>query len=83
MGILAYIVFGLIAGTVAKFLHSGSGSSGWVITILLGIAGSLVGRWLAGVFGIYVDGNFWSPMNWIISIGGAVLLLFIYSKMKK
>lgn len=83
MGIIAYIIFGLIAGAIAKLLHPGKDPGGWIITIILGVAGSLIGRWLAGLLGIYVSDSFWSPMNWIVSIGAAFLLLFIYSRIKK
>ena len=81
MSWIAYIIFGLIAGVIAKILHPGKDPGGWIITILLGILGSVVGRWIAGLAGIVVSGSFWSPMNWIVSIAGAVLLLFIYSKL--
>ncbi|MCH7400280.1 GlsB/YeaQ/YmgE family stress response membrane protein [Belliella kenyensis] len=83
MSWIAYIIFGLIAGVIAKMIHPGKDPGGWIITILLGILGSLVGRWLAGILGLVVSGSFWSPMNWIVSIGGAVLLLFIHAKLTK
>jgi len=83
MSWIAYIIFGLIAGVIAKLLHPGKDPGGWIITILLGIAGSLLGRWIAGLLDITVSGSFWSPMNWIVSIAGAILLLFIYAKVIK
>jgi uncharacterized membrane protein YeaQ/YmgE (transglycosylase-associated protein family) len=51
-----------------------------LITILLGILGSILGRWIAGAIGWYAADSFWSFKNWLFSIGGAILLLFIYSK---
>jgi uncharacterized membrane protein YeaQ/YmgE (transglycosylase-associated protein family) len=51
-----------------------------LVTILIGILGSVVGKFIADKIGISVADSFWSPMNWIVSIAGAVLLLFIYSK---
>ncbi len=83
MGIFGYIIFGLIAGAIAKLLHPGKDPGGWIVTILIGIAGSLIGRWLSGVLGWYVSDSFWSPMNWIVSIGAAFLLLFIYARVIK
>lgn len=83
MDILIYVIFGFVAGTVAKLLHPGKDPGGWIITILLGVVGSLLGRWLAGLFGLYVEDSIWSPLNWIVSIGAAILLLFIYSQFKR
>ena len=80
MSWLAYIIFGLIAGAIAKALRPGADPSGWLVTILIGILGSVVGKFIADKIGISVADSFWSPMNWIVSIAGAVLLLFIYSK---
>ncbi|OPB91418.1 GlsB/YeaQ/YmgE family stress response membrane protein [Elizabethkingia occulta] len=80
MGWITYIVFGLIAGAIAKALHPGKDPGGWLVTILLGILGSILGRWIAGAIGWYAADSFLSFKNWLFSIGGAILLLFIYSK---
>ncbi|MCL1667972.1 hypothetical protein ATE49_01035 [Elizabethkingia miricola] len=80
MGWITYIVFGLIAGAIAKAIHPGKDPGGWLVTILLGILGSILGRWIAGAIGWYAADSFWSFKNWLFSIGGAILLLFIYSK---
>ena len=80
MGWLAYIIFGLISGAIAKILRPGADPAGWLVTILIGILGSVVGKFIADAIGISVADSFCSPMNWIVSIAGAVLLLFIYSK---
>lgn len=79
MSWLAYIIFGLIAGAIAKSLRPGADPGGWLITILIGILGSVIGKFIADSMGISVADSFWSPMNWVVSIAGAVLLLFIYS----
>ena len=76
MGWLAYIIFGLIAGAIAKALRPGADPAGWLVTILIGILGSVVGKFIADAIGISVADSFWSPMNWIVSIAGAILLLF-------
>ena len=75
MGILATLVIGLIIGAIAKLLVPGRDPGGWIITILLGIAGALVGTWLGRVLGIYSSGQ---SAGWIASIIGAVILLLIY-----
>jgi uncharacterized membrane protein YeaQ/YmgE (transglycosylase-associated protein family) len=71
--ILSSLVIGLIVGAIAKFLMPGRDPGGCLVTILLGIAGAFVGTWIGRVFwgGNYVAG-------WIMSIIGAMLLLFIY-----
>ena len=73
MGIFAWIIFGLIAGAVAKLLMPGRDPGGWIVTILLGIAGSFVGGFLASMLGHNEQ-----TAGWIGSIIGAIVLLFIY-----
>ena len=83
MGILTWIIFGLIAGAIAKAIHPGNDPGGWVVTIIIGILGAMLGGWLGTMlFGIDVS-SFWSPMSWLLSIGGAVLLLFLYRMITK
>ncbi len=83
MSWIGWIIFGLIAGAIAKMLRPGGDPSGWLITAIIGIAGSLIGGWISGMIGIAKPDSFWSPTNWIISILGAIILLFIYSKLTK
>jgi uncharacterized membrane protein YeaQ/YmgE (transglycosylase-associated protein family) len=74
-------IVGLIVGGIAKWLSSGPNPSGCLITILIGIAGSFIARFLGGaLFGWYDDGN--AP-GWIMSILGAMLLLWIYKKLSE
>lgn len=75
MGLIITLLIGLIVGAIAKFLMPGKDPGGWIITILLGIAGAYVGTWLGRVLGIYSGGEFG---GWIASILGAMLLLFLY-----
>jgi uncharacterized membrane protein YeaQ/YmgE (transglycosylase-associated protein family) len=77
MGILSWIVFGLIAGLIAKFLMPGRDPGGFIITILLGIAGAVVGGFIGTSLGFgAVDGfNFGS---FVIAVLGAILLLILY-----
>jgi uncharacterized membrane protein YeaQ/YmgE (transglycosylase-associated protein family) len=79
MGILTWIIVGLVAGAIAKALHPGKDPGGFIITILIGIAGAVIGGWISSMLGYgTVDGfNFGSLF---IAILGAVLLLFIYRK---
>jgi uncharacterized membrane protein YeaQ/YmgE (transglycosylase-associated protein family) len=78
MEIIITLVVGLIVGTIAKFLMPGNDPGGWIITILLGIAGSFVGTYIAGALGMGAG-----PVGWIGSILGAMLLLFVYRIIKK
>ena len=77
MGILSWIIFGLIAGLIAKFLMPGRDHGGFIITILLGIAGAVVGGFIGTSLGFGgVDGfNFGS---FVIAVLGAILLLILY-----
>ena len=74
MHILGWILFGLVVGAIAKFLMPGRDPGGWIVTILLGIAGSFVGGFLATT----LMGRDQQAAGWIGSIIGAVVLLFIY-----
>lgn len=69
------IIMGAVIGAVAKLLMPGKDPGGWIITILLGIAGSWVGAFVGQTMGLYHEGE---PAGFIMSVIGAVLLLFIY-----
>lgn len=77
MQILGWIVFGLIVGAIAKLLMPGRDPGGFVVTMLIGIAGSFLGGAIAYALFGRGDGGF-EPASWIMSIVGAVLLLFLY-----
>lgn len=74
MHILGWLLFGLIVGAIAKMLMPGRDPGGWVVTILLGIAGSFVGGFLAQA----LLGRNDNTAGWIGSIIGAMVLLFVY-----
>jgi uncharacterized membrane protein YeaQ/YmgE (transglycosylase-associated protein family) len=76
-GVLAWIVFGLIVGVIAKLLMPGRDPGGFIVTILLGIAGAVVAGFLGRFFGLYGPND---GAGYIMSILGAVLLLFAYRK---
>jgi uncharacterized membrane protein YeaQ/YmgE (transglycosylase-associated protein family) len=78
MGILTWILFGLVVGIIAKLLMPGRDPGGFIITILLGIAGALLGGFIGRAMGFY-DAN--ESAGWIISILGAIILLAIYRMM--
>jgi uncharacterized membrane protein YeaQ/YmgE (transglycosylase-associated protein family) len=74
-GVLGWIVFGLIAGVVAKLLMPGKDPGGFIVTILLGIAGAFLGGFLGQTFGLYGEGE---AAGLIMAIVGAIILLALY-----
>ncbi len=74
-GILMMIVLGLIIGAVAKLVMPGDDPGGIIVTILLGIAGALVGGFVGRVLGLYQEGQ---PAGFVMSVLGALALLFGY-----
>jgi len=75
MAILSWIVFGLVVGIIAKLLMPGRDPGGFIVTILLGIAGALIGGFIGRAMGFYGSGQ---SAGWIVSILGAIILLVIY-----
>ena len=80
MAILSWLISGLIIGALAKFLMPGKDPGGFVVTILLGIAGAFVGSYVGQMIGWYGPGE---AAGWIMSILGAIVLLAIYRALKK
>jgi uncharacterized membrane protein YeaQ/YmgE (transglycosylase-associated protein family) len=74
MEVLGMIIFGLVVGVIAKFLMPGKDPGGIIVTIILGILGSLVGGFLSNALGWGTE----RYAGWIGSIIGAILLLVIY-----
>ena len=81
-GLLSWLLIGLIAGALGKWIMPGQDPGGIIVTILLGIAGAVVGGWIASMLGIGTMAAF-SLGGILIATAGALLLLFIYRKMKK
>jgi uncharacterized membrane protein YeaQ/YmgE (transglycosylase-associated protein family) len=78
MGIIGWIVLGLAAGAIAKAILPGSQGGGWVITLILGVVGALLGGFLgSAIFGVGLEG-FFDITTWLLAIGGAIVVLLIY-----
>ena len=75
MHLLWTLIIGLLVGAVAKLLMPGKDPGGFIVTIFLGIAGSFVGTFLGRAVGLYREG---SSAGFIMSVIGAMILLFIY-----
>jgi uncharacterized membrane protein YeaQ/YmgE (transglycosylase-associated protein family) len=78
MGIIGWIVLGLCAGAIAKLIMPGEDPGGIIITMLIGIAGALVGGFIASALDIGDLDEFFDIGTWLIAIGGSLLLLFLY-----
>jgi uncharacterized membrane protein YeaQ/YmgE (transglycosylase-associated protein family) len=79
MGILAFLLLGLIAGAIAKALHRGNEPGGVLGTLVVGVLGALLGGFVASAVGLGGLSSFFSLATWLVAIGGAFLLLLIYS----
>jgi uncharacterized membrane protein YeaQ/YmgE (transglycosylase-associated protein family) len=80
-GLLWAVVVGVVVGVIAKFIvHGRTHSVGFIWTILIGIAGSLLATWIGQTVGWYQPGQ---SAGWIASIGGAVVLILIYGAIRR
>jgi len=75
MEILAWIIFGLVVGVVAKFLMPGDDPGGLIVTIALGVLGALLGGWLGRNLGLYHEGE---AAGFLMSVLGSIVLLGLY-----
>ena len=78
MTILGWILFGLVVGALAKLVMPGRDPGGIIVTILLGIAGAVLGGFIGRALGLYAEGE---PAGWVMAFLGSILLLFIYRTM--
>ncbi len=78
MGILGFILLGLFAGAIAKWILPGDDPGGIFVTTLIGIAGAVVGGLIASALNIGDLDEFFDLGTWLIAIGGSILLLLLY-----
>ena len=79
MGVIAFIILGLCAGAIAKALMPGSDPGGWIVTTIIGVAGALLGGFLASaLFGAHPLDEFFDISTWLTAIVGSIVLLVIY-----
>jgi uncharacterized membrane protein YeaQ/YmgE (transglycosylase-associated protein family) len=77
-GFIGYIIGGAIIGVLARFLKPGADPMGWILTIVLGIFGAVIGGQLSVRLGITS-----TLMMWVIAIAAAIVLLFVYEAVSK
>ncbi|WP_250500356.1 GlsB/YeaQ/YmgE family stress response membrane protein [Caballeronia sp. GAWG1-5s-s] len=75
LAFIGTLIVGLIVGLIARAIKPGDDSMGWIMTIVLGIAGSLIAGYVGRALGWYQPGQ---PAGWIASVIGAIILLVIY-----
>lgn len=75
MSFIWMIIVGLVAGLLARAIKPGNDPMGWIMTIVLGIVGALIGGFVASLIGIDADGGF---TGLIFAVIGAIILLFLY-----
>lgn len=83
MGIIAWIVFGLIAGVIAKFIMPGRDGGGFILTCILGIIGAVVGGWLATMFGIGGTISGFNLHSFLVAVVGAIVLLGVFRLVRR
>jgi len=79
VGFLSFLILGLIAAVIAKAVLKQK--HGWVVTILLGLAGAALGGWIGGAVtgeDIYGVNGFWSITSWLFALGGAIIVLLVF-----
>lgn len=77
-GILGYIVGGAVIGVLARFIKPGADPMGWILTIVLGIAGAAIGGYLAPMLGVTN-----TLLTWAIAILAAIVLLFVFEMFRR
>ncbi|WP_299593958.1 GlsB/YeaQ/YmgE family stress response membrane protein [uncultured Microbulbifer sp.] len=82
MGILSWIILGLIAGALAKWIMPGPDPGGWIVTMVIGIVGAFIGGWLGSLVGIGGPVSGFSLGDIVTAVIGAIVLLFIYRMVK-
>ncbi|HEY8912968.1 GlsB/YeaQ/YmgE family stress response membrane protein [Lacisediminihabitans sp.] len=79
MGLLGWIILGLLAGAIAKAILPGRQGGGWIVTLLLGVVGALLGGWIgSAIFGVGIN-SFFSLSTWLLAILGSIVVLLIFA----
>lgn len=76
-GILGYIFGGLVIGVLARLVKPGADAMGWIMTILLGIVGAVIGGWVSTQL------DLGRVLTWVVAILAAIILLFVFEAVRK
>ncbi|BAN25046.1 GlsB/YeaQ/YmgE family stress response membrane protein [Caballeronia insecticola] len=80
LAFIGTLIVGLVVGLIARAIKPGDDNMGWIMTIVLGIAGSLIAGYVGRAFGWYQPGQ---PAGWIASVIGAIILLVVWGMIRK
>ena len=83
MGIIAWIIFGLIAGVIAKLIMPGRDGGGFILTCILGIVGAVVGGWLATTFGLGGSVTGFNLHSFLVAVVGAIVVLGVFRLIRR
>lgn len=83
MGIIAWIIFGLIAGVIANLIMPGRDGGGFILTCILGIVGAVVGGWLATMFGIGGSISGFNLHSFLVAVVGAIVVLGVFRLLRR
>ena len=79
MGLLGFLIVGLICGALAKVILADRAVGGWLASLVIGVIGALVGGWLGSILFDVELGGFFDIKTWLLALGGSILVLFIYT----
>lgn len=83
MGFFGFLLLGLLAGVIAKAILPGRQSAGWLLTLVLGVLGAVLGGWLGSVLFNRGLEEFFSIQTWLLAILGSVVVFLIYGALRK
>lgn len=79
MGLLGFLIVGLICGALAKVILADRAVGGWLASLVIGVVGALVGGWLGSILFDVELGGFFDIKTWLLALGGSILVLFIFT----
>lgn len=83
MGIISFLILGLIMGALAKLILPGRQGGGWIATLVIGVIGALLGGFIGSALFHVGLGNFWSLRTWILALVGSLIVLVIWGAITK
>ncbi|MCC2307521.1 GlsB/YeaQ/YmgE family stress response membrane protein [Cellulomonas chengniuliangii] len=83
MGFFGFLLLGLLAGVIAKAILPGRQSAGWLLTLVLGVLGAVLGGWLGSILFDRGLEEFFSIQTWLLAILGSVIVFLIYGALRR